>query len=218
MASNTGAARQTSLPPIVDECHASSKVARQASVEPKIAAEAARARSVSVEPDSEVVTPKATSPAPQSSGETREQSVEPLSSLPPSLGTVDMEIFQQILELDEDGTRDFSRGMTWAYFSQVGTTFTAMDKALDAKDLKKLSDLGHFLKGSSAALGVSKVQASCEKIQHYGALWDEEAKVDLIEEDALGMIRLLLGTVKEEYDAAEQWMKRWYSVNDPDGE
>lgn len=65
---------------------------------------------------------------------------------------------------------------------------------------------------------MSKVQASCEKIQHYGALWDEEAKVDLIEEDALGMIRLLLGTVKEEYDAAEQWMKRWYSVNDPDGE
>lgn len=44
--------------------------------------------------------------------------------------TIDMETFQQILDLDEDGTREFSRGMAWAYFSQVSTTFDDMDKAL----------------------------------------------------------------------------------------
>jgi len=217
MAPNT---RQVSLPPIIDE-RRSIQAARQASVEPigEITADAARARSVSVEPEGS--TPKATSPAPQSSGETREQSVEPYSDLlppPDMVDMVDMETFQQILELDEDGTREFSRGMSWAYFSQVDTTFKDMDKAFEAKNLKKLSELGHFLKGSSAALGVSKVQASCEKIQHYGALRDEEEDKDLSEGAALDKIEGLLGTVKEEYSAASEWMKRWYLENDPDGE
>jgi osomolarity two-component system phosphorelay intermediate protein YPD1 len=44
--------------------------------------------------------------------------------------TIDMDTFQQILDLDEDGTREFSRGMAWAYFTQVSTTFDDMDKAL----------------------------------------------------------------------------------------
>jgi HPt (histidine-containing phosphotransfer) domain-containing protein len=84
--------------------------------------------------------------------------------------------------------------------------------------LAKLSSLGHFLKGSSAALGVHKVQASCEKIQHYGQLRDEEESKDLTSSDALGKIEPLLGTVKDEYAAAEKWMKAWYLENDPDGE
>jgi len=129
-----------------------------------------------------------------------------------------METFQQILDLDEDGTREFSRGMAWAYFSQVSTTFGDMDKAFKIQDLAKLSSLGHFLKGSSAALGVSKVQASCEKIQHYGQLRDEEEMKDLTSEAALGMIKPLLETVKDEYAVAEKWMKNWYLENDPDGE
>lgn len=47
--------------------------------------------------------------------------------------------------------------------------------------LAELSSLGHFLKGSSAALGIIKVQASCEKMQHYGNKRDEEEGVDLKE-------------------------------------
>jgi HPt (histidine-containing phosphotransfer) domain-containing protein len=86
------------------------------------------------------------------------------------------------------------------------------------KDLATLSSLGHFLKGSSAALGVSKVQASCEKIQHYGQLRDEEESKDLTSEAALGMIEPLLGAAKDEYAAAEKWMKKWYIENDPEGE
>lgn len=41
-----------------------------------------------------------------------------------------METFLQILDLDEDDTHDFSRGMAWAYFHQVDTTFVEMDDAL----------------------------------------------------------------------------------------
>lgn len=123
---------------------------------------------------------------------------------------IDMETFTQILDLDEDGNHDFSRGMAWAYFSQAEETFELLDDALKAKDLAKLSSLGHFLKGSSAALGVSKVQDSCEKIQHYGQRRDEDAGIDLSEKDALSKIGGLLGQVKKEYTASEKWLKKWY--------
>ena len=79
------------------------------------------------------------------------------------------------------------------------------------KDVLKLSNLGHFLKGSSAALGVSKVQATCEKIQHYGKLWDEEAGLSLSEDEALAKIEPLLKSGKEEFLAAERWLKKWYA-------
>jgi len=215
MASDTLATRQLSLPPTLEEPIINR--AHQSSVEPVLVSNAntaARARFPSVE--LEASTTKAATLAHQYSG-TRAESVEPRSSSqPPDI--IDMETFQQILDLDEDGTREFSRGMAWAYFSQVSTTFDAMDKAFEIKDLAKLSDLGHFLKGSSAALGICKVQASCEKIQHYGHLRDEEESKDLTSEAALGMIEPLLETVKDEYTAAEKWMKEWYLENDPEGE
>ena len=83
----------------------------------------------------------------------------------------------------------------------------------EKKDLAKLSSLGHFLKGSSAALGVSAVQATCEHIQHYGALRDEEHGTDLTAEDALAKIAPLLKRVKREYEVAERWLKNWYKQN-----
>jgi len=43
---------------------------------------------------------------------------------------IDLEIFRQILELDEDDTHEFSREMTFAFFSQAETTFNDMDLAL----------------------------------------------------------------------------------------
>ncbi|KAF7967900.1 hypothetical protein HWV62_32573 [Athelia sp. TMB] len=232
MASKTlSPARQASVPPSFSDPARSPSQSRQASVEPSVISKppspttkkvvereisASRARSVSVEP--EVSTPKATTPPPQSSGQSRAESLEPTTAGQPPPDTIDMDTFQQILDLDEDGTREFSRGMAWAYFSQVDSTFVDMDKAFDNKDLVQLSTLGHFLKGSSAALGVSKVQASCEKIQHYGQLRDEEEDKDLSKDDALGKIEPLLGVVKKEYNTAEKWMKAWFLENDPDGE
>ncbi|RDX49868.1 histidine phosphotransferase, partial [Lentinus brumalis] len=123
---------------------------------------------------------------------------------------IDLETFTQLLDLDEDDTHDFSLGMTEAYFTQASTTFTDMDEAFEQKDLPKLSALGHFLKGSSAALGVSAVQATCEDIQHYGALRDEVKGTDLTPEEALAKIGPLLKRVKKEYGIAEKWLQRWY--------
>jgi HPt (histidine-containing phosphotransfer) domain-containing protein len=149
---------------------------------------------------------------------------------------IDMETFQQILELDEDETRDFSAGMVWAYFQQASSTFDDMSAALyvplprlcplviaqasscrASKDLLQLSSLGHFLKGSSAALGVSKVQAACEKIQHYGKLWDDQTGESLSEAEALKKIEPLLKIGKKEFVDAERWLKDWYADQGIDG-
>jgi osomolarity two-component system phosphorelay intermediate protein YPD1 len=70
--------------------------------------------------------------------------------------------------------------------------------------------LGHFLKGSSAALGIVKVQASCEKMQHYGNCRDEEAGETLSEEEALRRIKGLLSDCTTDYEVAKGWMKRLY--------
>jgi osomolarity two-component system phosphorelay intermediate protein YPD1 len=124
---------------------------------------------------------------------------------------IDLETFSQILDLDEDDDeREFSRQMAWAYFSQVGDTFKEMDKYLEEEDVAKLSALGHFLKGSSAALGVSKLQESCEKIQHYGLLRDEERDINLTKLEAIKLIRSMLVKAKKDYVVAEDWLKKWY--------
>ncbi|KAF9046060.1 histidine phosphotransferase, partial [Hymenopellis radicata] len=125
--------------------------------------------------------------------------------------TIDMEQFNQILDLDgEDPECEFSASMVGAYFDQATNTFKEMEEALTAKNLAKLSELGHFLKGSSAQLGVSRVQVSCEKIQHYGQLKDQEKNIDLTDDEALDKIGALMDTVKFEYDTAEEWLKDYF--------
>ncbi|EMD39748.1 histidine phosphotransferase [Gelatoporia subvermispora B] len=126
---------------------------------------------------------------------------------------IDFSTFTQILDLDEDDTHDFSESMVQDYFKQAKQTFSDMDKAFDEKDLSKLSSLGHFLKGSSAALGIVKVQASCEQIQHYGQKHDDATGAELEDVAALGKIGPLLRRVRKEYAVAEHWLKDWYREN-----
>lgn len=81
-----------------------------------------------------------------------------------------------------------------------------------ARSLPDLSSLGHFLKGSSAALGVARVQASCTRIQHLGT---NDARADPA--DALAEIARVLARVKREYAAAERWLRAWFERNVPGG-
>ncbi|KAF9046469.1 histidine-phosphotransfer domain, HPT domain-containing protein, partial [Panaeolus papilionaceus] len=122
---------------------------------------------------------------------------------------IDMDTFQQILELDEEPDYEFTQTMVEAYFEQAEDTFKKMDVALKKKDLADLASLGHFLKGSSAALGLSRVQATCESIQHSGQKRDESKNKDLSTSEALALIEGLLMRVKVEYDEAEAWLKSW---------
>lgn len=79
------------------------------------------------------------------------------------------------------------------------------------KNLEELSSLGHFLKGSSAALGIVAVQDACEKMQHYGHLRDEEENTDLKEEEALKRIEGLIKGCRKDYEQAKVWLTSLYT-------
>ncbi len=70
--------------------------------------------------------------------------------------------------------------------------------------------MGHFLKGSSAALGIIKVQDACEKIQHYGNMRDEEAGETLSEGEALKRIREQFLICIREYRTGKAWLQALY--------
>ncbi|KAJ8062534.1 hypothetical protein OCU04_009062 [Sclerotinia nivalis] len=134
---------------------------------------------------------------------------------PPDLGdNIDAATFEQILEMDDDeDEREFSRSIVFGFFEQAEQTFTKMDDALEEGDLATLSSLGHFLKGSSATLGLTKVKDSCEKIQHYGQKKDEAGTTDEPDEDkCLERIKETLVSVKEEYEEVEKVLKKFYAT------
>lgn len=80
----------------------------------------------------------------------------------------------------------------------------------EKKDLKTLSELGHFLKGSSATLGLTKVKDSCEKIQHYGQQKDETGAHDITEEEGLKLLKTTIEQAKEEFADVEKVLKTFY--------
>lgn len=72
------------------------------------------------------------------------------------------------------------------------------------KDLDALSRKGHFLKGSSAALGLQRVQHLCEALQHFGKRRDARGEgPEVSEEEALARCRALLGRLKKNQKEAK---------------
>ncbi|RDA92608.1 hypothetical protein CP533_0914 [Ophiocordyceps camponoti-saundersi (nom. inval.)] len=133
------------------------------------------------------------------------------TSLEDGLGdAVDMNTFNQILEMDEPGDRDFSYGIISSFFTQAEETFESMDKALEKKDLEKLAGLGHFLKGSSATLGLVKVRDGCEKIERYGKNENADGTTEPDSDLCLKLIKEALGVVKVDYKDVERILRRYY--------
>lgn len=129
-----------------------------------------------------------------------------------------MDIFTQLLEMDDEDDREFSKSIVWNYFDQAETTFQEMDAALSSQDLTELSTLGHFLKGSSAAVGVIKVRDSCEHMQHYGKCHGEDGVSDLSKEEALERLTRTLTDVKVQYKEAAKALKAFYDEGDEEEE
>ncbi|KAG9120683.1 hypothetical protein FRC07_003722 [Ceratobasidium sp. 392] len=138
---------------------------------------------------------------------------EPEEKIPEPTETLDIDetVFSQITEMDDDDPDcEFSREIVVDYFKQAATTFEELRQALEKEDLATLSAKGHFLKGSSAALGVKKVQESCEHVQHYGAKRDEIAGIDLTAAQALRRVALMMPRLERDYALAEKWLRNYY--------
>jgi len=150
---------------------------------------------------------------PESVGHENEDRSEEGSVGLPDLGdSIDALTFEQILEMDDDDEREFSRSIVFGFFEQAEQTFTKMDDAVKERDLAQLSSLGHFLKGSSATLGLTKVKDSCEKLQHYGQMKDAAGTTDEPDEEkCLERIKETLVAIKEEYAEVEKVLKKFFA-------
>ncbi|ODQ68390.1 histidine-phosphotransfer domain, HPT domain-containing protein [Nadsonia fulvescens var. elongata DSM 6958] len=126
---------------------------------------------------------------------------------------LDWTTFEQILEMDEDETeREFSKSIVENFYEQAESTFVEMETALENRDLNQLSSLGHFLKGSSAALGLTKVQNSCEKIQHLGANMDESGTMEMNNNElCLEKIQTTIEAVKEDYAISRSYLEHYFN-------
>ncbi|KIH95254.1 osomolarity two-component system, phosphorelay intermediate protein YPD1 [Sporothrix brasiliensis 5110] len=119
--------------------------------------------------------------------------------------------FEQILEMDDSpSNRDFSKTLVYDYFDQAKETFQGMDAAVE--DLAKLSDLGHFLKGSSAALGFDKVKDHCQVIQQYGKKMTLDGTPEPDKSVCLARITEAITAAKANMTIVEDKMNEFFGV------
>ncbi|CAK4034283.1 related to multistep phosphorelay regulator 1 [Lecanosticta acicola] len=125
---------------------------------------------------------------------------------------VDSGTFEQILEMDDDEEeREFSKSIVYDFFNQAESTFEKMHENLEKKDLAQLSALGHFLKGSSATLGLTKVKDSCEKLQHFGAMKDETGTHDEPDkEKCIANCKKTIEQAQKEFKEVEKLLRKFY--------
>jgi len=124
---------------------------------------------------------------------------------------IDVETFGQILEMDDDEEeRDFSRAIVEEFFSQAETTFAEMDAKVQVGDLVGLSSLGHFLKGSSATLGLIQIKDACEAIQNNGAGLDESGTKTIGNSEALKKIETKLSKMRTDYERVKDYFSKCY--------
>lgn len=126
---------------------------------------------------------------------------------------VDNATFSQILEMDDDDTREFSSELVLNFFEQADETFEKMEVAAAAQDLPELSKLGHFLKGSSATLGFTKIKDNCQIIQQYGSMLNIDGSNEPDQIVCLKKCVDALAAVKVDKDVLEKKMRKFFGVD-----
>lgn len=82
----------------------------------------------------------------------------------------------------------------------------------ESEELKSLSNLGHFLKGSSATLGLFKVRDACEKIQNWGNGKDDTGERDLDKAVCLKRIENILPKLRSDVQDARVFLEKFYDA------
>ena len=79
------------------------------------------------------------------------------------------------------------------------------------KDLKALSHQGHYLKGSSATLGLIKIRDNCEKIQRYGSKENPDGTPEPDGDLCLSRITDTLKVLRSDFNDVRKAMKKLYN-------
>ena len=70
--------------------------------------------------------------------------------------------------------------------------------------------MGHFLKGSSATLGLIKIKNACGAIQNLGGRLDEAGVRKIGADEALEKIQMNLSTMKTDYERVKDYFSKCY--------
>jgi len=157
------------------------------------------------------VLPPPAAPIPAKSTESAAKT-EAIDVANPDKSVIDMDILGQLLEMDDDDEHSFSKPLVEEYLEQAGVTLDQMVESLankkddKAAELLFLSDKGHFLKGSSAALGVIKVRDSCEALQNLGRKKDAAGSSEISEDKAWTECTKLIPALQEQHAQAKKWL------------
>lgn len=120
-------------------------------------------------------------------------------------GLVDWQVFSELVAMDED-EEGFCQGLFQTFVDQFKDTFKEIDENIKVKDLNKLSSLGHYLKGSAAALGLTTIAEQCERMQNYGHRnnFDNYKIKGLKESDDEFWIKLIEDTMEKAKDGFQK--------------
>lgn len=83
----------------------------------------------------------------------------------------------------------------------------------EEKKLEELSSLGHFLKGSSATLGLVKIRDGCESIQRYGKMENTDGSPLPDADKCLKLIDETLQAVKKDFAFANTVLRQHYPAD-----
>ncbi|KAI8834396.1 signal transduction histidine kinase [Chytriomyces cf. hyalinus JEL632] len=127
---------------------------------------------------------------------------------------VDRSVFDGLLDMDDDPVeREFSKDIAVQYCQQTKGTLVDIQLALRSNDIESLGRLGHFQKGSSSALGLRKVQSTCELIQNLGRRVDQDGNALLLSDaEILAHLDRLVAELFAVNREAENWLKEFFKM------
>ncbi|CAN3353036.1 phosphorelay intermediate protein Ypd1p [Diutina catenulata] len=83
-------------------------------------------------------------------------------------GLVDWSVFSELIAIMDEDEDGLALSLFQDFVTQFEETVGELDTNIEAGNLDTLSSLGHYIKGSAAALGLVTLSHQCERIQNYG--------------------------------------------------
>jgi osomolarity two-component system phosphorelay intermediate protein YPD1 len=153
-----------------------------------------------------------------------------ISKLPELDYAINVTVFSDILELDDEDEQYFSRSLVCDFFVLALRTFAEMDACLsvhytsthhliilteidrETQDIKQLWTKARFLRGPSATLGIYKVDAICARIEHMTGVSDTFQADGDSKTSLCTSTRVLLEQAKQHFAEAENALRRFYAM------
>ncbi|KAG5657921.1 hypothetical protein KAF25_007954 [Fusarium avenaceum] len=130
---------------------------------------------------------------------------------------IDINAFSQILEMDDEGDREFSSSICSNWTEQVEAGFAELEQAIHSAEFDKISSYAHRLHGISEPLGVIKVINTFKDLQQLGEREDPTGGGKLDDETALQKAADLLQKGKVDYKETAALIEQALGVDTESG-